>query len=81
MPVSFPLLAEVVSPKDLAEDLLAKAKEYLEAGSLEVWLLFSKSSWVLVISQDNTVLFKAREVAKTQIVLPGLSVAVDELMA
>ena len=81
LPASFPLLAEVVSPNDLAEDLLAKAKEYLEAGSLEVWLLFPKSSWVLVISQDNTVLFKSGETAKTQIVLPGFSVAVDELMA
>lgn len=79
--VSFPLLAEVVSPNDLAEDLLAKAKEYLEAGSLEVWLLFPKSSWVLVITQNNTVLFKSGEVAKTQIVLPGFSVQVDELMA
>lgn len=81
LPASFPLLAEVVSPNDLAEDLLAKAKEYLEAGSLEVWLLFPQSSWVLVISQNNTVLFKGGEVAKTQIVLPGFRVAVDELMA
>jgi Uma2 family endonuclease len=81
LPASFPLLAEVVSPNDIAEDLLAKAKEYLEAGSLEVWLLFPQSSWVLVISQNNTVLFKSGEVAKTQIVLPGFNVAVDELMA
>ncbi len=81
LPASFPLLAEVVSPNDLAEDVLAKAKEYLEAGSLEVWLLFPQSSLVLVISQNNTVLFKSGEVAKTQIVLPGFSVAVDELMA
>jgi hypothetical protein len=48
---------------------------------LEVWLLFPQSSLVLVISQNNTVLFKSGEVAKTQIVLPGFSVAVDELMA
>ena len=81
LPASFPLLAEVVSPNDLAEDVLAKAKEYLEAGSLEVWLLFSQSSWVLVISQNDTVLFKSGEVATTQIVLPGFTVAVDELMA
>ncbi len=81
LPASFPLLAEVVSPNDLAEDLLAKTKEYLEAGSLEVWLLFPQSSWVLVIGQNNTVLFKSGEMAKTQIVLPGFSVAVAELMA
>jgi hypothetical protein len=45
---------------------------------LQIW---DAPSWVLVISQNNTVLFKSGEVAKTQIVLPGFSVAVDELMA
>lgn len=78
---SFPLLAEIVSPSDFADDVFAKAQEYLKSGCLEVWLLFPKSSWVLVITQSGVVLFKPGEVARTQIVLPGFSVAVDELMA
>ena len=78
---SFPLLAEIVSPSDFADDVFAKAQEYLDSGCLEVWLLFPKSSWVLVITQGEVVLFKPGEVAKTQVVLPGFSVAVDELMA
>ncbi|NJK74153.1 MAG: Uma2 family endonuclease [Richelia sp. CSU_2_1] len=78
---SFPLLAEIVSPSDFADDVFAKAQEYLKSGCLEVWLLFPKSSWVLVITQNGVVLFKPGEVARTQVVLPGFSVAVDELMA
>ena len=78
---SFPLLAEIVSPSDFADDVFAKAQEYLASGCLEVWLLFPKSSWVLVITQNQVVLFKPGEVAITQVVLPGFSVAVDELMA
>ena len=78
---SFPLVAEIVSPSDYADDVFAKAQEYLDSGCLEVWLLFPKSSWVLVITQGDVVLFKSGEVAKTQVILPGFSVAVDELMA
>ena len=81
LPQSFPLLAEIVSPSDFADDVFAKAQEYLESGCLEVWLLFPKSSWVLVITQSQVVLFKPGEIAITQVVLPGFSVAVDELMA
>lgn len=81
LPQSFPLLAEIVSPSDFADDVFAKAQEYLESGCLEVWLLFPKSSWVLVITQGGVCLFKSGEVARTQVVLPGFSVAVDELMA
>ncbi len=81
LPVSFPLVAEVVSPTDLADNLFAKAKEYLESGCQEVWLLFPESYWVLVITINQTYLFKSGESAKTQIVLSGFTVGVDELMA
>ncbi len=81
LPVSFPLVAEVVSPTDLADNLFAKAKEYLESGCQEVWLLFPESYWVLVITINQTYLFKSGESAKTQIVLSGFTVEVNELMA
>jgi Uma2 family endonuclease len=81
LPQSFPLLAEIVSPSDFANDVFAKAQEYLESGCLEVWLLFPKSSWVLVITQSQVLLFKSGEEARTQVVLPGFSVSIDELMA
>lgn len=81
LPQSFPLLAEVVSPTDLADELFVKAQEYLQSGCQEVWLLFPESRWVLVITQSQTFLYKPGEMASTQVVLQGFSVAVDELMA
>jgi Uma2 family endonuclease len=36
------LMVEVASPTDEAEDLLAKAHEYLEAGSRLVWLVYPR---------------------------------------
>lgn len=43
LPQSFPLIAEIISPTDLAEDVFAKANEYLESGCQEVWLVLPES--------------------------------------
>jgi Uma2 family endonuclease len=43
LPQSFPLIAEIASPDDSGEELFAKAKEYLESGCQEVWLVFPES--------------------------------------
>lgn len=80
LPQSFPLIAEVASPDDSAEDLFAKAKEYLESGCQEVWLLFPEARLVLINTQQRWLLFNADEVVSTQTVLTGFSVAVNELL-
>jgi len=81
LPQSFPLSAEIVSPTDLAEDVIAKAQEYLQSGGEEVWLVFPESRWIIVTTQNKRLVFTSGEVVSTQIVLPGFSVAVDELLA
>jgi Uma2 family endonuclease len=81
LPQSFPLIAEIVSPTDIAEDVFLKAQEYLQSGCEEVWLVFPESRLVLVMTQTQIVGFKAGEVVSTQEVLHGFSVAVDELLA
>ena len=81
LPQSFPLIAEIVSPTDIAEEVLLKAQEYLQSGSEEVWLVFPSSRLVLVMTQGQIVGFTAGEVVSTQRVLQGFSVAVDELLA
>jgi Uma2 family endonuclease len=82
LPQSFPLCAEIVSPTDLAENVLLKAQEYLESGGEEVWLVFPDSRWVMVITQEQGLMFASGQVARTQKkVLQGFSVAVDELLA
>lgn len=81
LPQSFPLIAEIVSPTDEAEEVFTKANEYLASGCREVWLILPESKWILVIAKEQRKLFTAAEVASTQAVLQGFSVAVDELLA
>ena len=80
LPQSFPLIAEVASFDDSAEELFAKAKEYLQSGCQEVWLLFPESQLVMINSQQRWLVFNPGEMVSTQTVLPGFSVAVDELL-
>ncbi len=81
LPQSFPLIAEIISPTDRAEEVFTKVREYLESGCQEIWLIFPESQWVLVITQQQQKLFNLGDVVSTQIMLPGFSVAVDELLA
>jgi Uma2 family endonuclease len=75
------LIAEVASPEDSAEELFAKAREYLQSGCQEVWLLFPESQLVLINTQQRWLVFNPGEVVSTQTVLQGFSVAVNELLA
>lgn len=81
LPQSFSLSAEIVSPRDLAEDVIAKAQEYWHSGGEEVWLVFPESHWIIVVTQTQRIGFISGEIISTQVVLPGFSVAVDELLA
>lgn len=81
LPQSFPLCAEIVSPTDLAENVLLKAQEYLESDGEEVWLVYPESRWVMVIIENQGLMFKSGQIVSTQKVLKGFSVAVDELLA
>ena len=78
---SFPLIAEIISPTDGAGEVFSKVKEYLQSGCQEVWLVFPESQWVLVITQQQQVLFNQGDVIRTQQVLDEFSVAVDDLLA
>ena len=81
LPQSFLLIAEVASPEDSAEELFVKAREYLQSGCQEVWLLFPESQLVLINTQQRWLVFNPGEVVSTQTVLQGFSVAVKELLA
>lgn len=81
LPVCFPLIAEVASPTDLAKDFFVKASEYLESGCQEVWLVLPQNKWIFVVTQAHRLWFAAGEIVSTQVVLPGFSVSVNELLA
>lgn len=81
LPQSFPLVAEIISPTDLAEDVFAKANEYLESGCQEVWLVLPESQWIVVLTQQQRLLFTKGERVSIQVILPDFSVAIDQLLA
>ncbi|RUT03476.1 hypothetical protein DSM106972_051150 [Dulcicalothrix desertica PCC 7102] len=79
LPQSFPLIAEIASPDDNAEDLFAKAKEYLDSSCLEVWLIYPENQWIIIFTKDKHLLLTLGETARTQVVLQGFSIAVTDL--
>lgn len=81
LPQSFPLIAEIVSPTDCAEDIFAKATEYLASGCEEVWLVLPESHWIAVITRSQRCLYTTGDIAKTENLLPGFAIAVDELLS
>jgi Uma2 family endonuclease len=80
-PQSFSLVAEIVSPTDEAEMIFSKAQEYLQSGCQEVWLVMPENRYVFVMTAEKRLWFAAGEVVRTQVVLPGFSMAIDELLA
>ena len=81
LPQSFPLSAEIISPTDLAENVFLKAQEYLESGGEEVWLVFCESKLIVIVTENQGLMFTSGQVVTTQKVLIGFSVAVDDLLA
>lgn len=81
LPQSFPLIAEIASPDDSGEELFSKAKEYLQSGCQEVWLIYPESLWIIIITQDQHSLLTVGQLVSTQTVLRGFSIPVDELLA
>lgn len=77
-----PLIAEIASPTDYAEELFAKAIEYLESGCEEVWLVFPEVKLIMVktIEQPWQV-FSSGQTVSAQKILVGFSIAVDQLFA
>lgn len=81
LPQNFPLVAEIVSPTDIAEDVFLKAQEYLASSCQEVWIVLPDSHLVFVVNHNQILGFRAGETVRTQQILADFSIAVDELLA
>ena len=81
LPHSFSLIAEIISPNDLAEEVFTKVREYLESNAQEVWLIFPESRWLMIMTTESQQLLQEDQNATTIKALPGFSIAVDELIA
>jgi Uma2 family endonuclease len=81
LPQSHPLIGEIISPTDCGEDIFLKAQEYLSSGALEVWLIFPRSKYIFIQTQEQNLWLNEKDIAKTQLVLPGFEIKVAELMS
>jgi Uma2 family endonuclease len=80
LPQSPPLVAEIASPTDVAEELFAKAQEYLNSSCQEVWLVFPEGRRILILTENKTFAFQAGDTVSTQVVLEGFKITLDELL-
>jgi Uma2 family endonuclease len=78
-PLGFPLVGEIASPDDSAEMLLAKAREYLAAGTEEVWILLPEAKVGFIVLADRLLVFSGDQTIATQRVLVGFSIGLAEL--
>lgn len=81
LPHSFSLIAEIISPNDVAEEVFTKVREYLESNAQEIWLIFPESRWLMIITAESQQLLSETQNATTIKVLPGFSISVGELIA
>jgi Uma2 family endonuclease len=79
LPQSFPLIAEVISSTDVANEVFAKASEYLRSGCQEVWLIFTEERLIVVLTQDSRKIYVADE-AIASTVLEGFVMSVNNLL-
>jgi Uma2 family endonuclease len=75
------VVVEVASPTDDAEDLLAKAHEYLRGGAELVWVVFPRVRQVYAYTQPNAApqVFTNEDTLNGGTAMPGFAVAVSAL--
>lgn len=69
----------MISPTDAANEVFAKANEYLRSQCQEVWSIFGEERLIVVLTQDSRKIYVADEVLTT-LVLRGFSITVNALL-
>jgi Uma2 family endonuclease len=77
------LAVEVVSPDEGADELMAKMKDYFEAGTEQVWVLFPEYNqlYQYIGEPSNVTGYTDRDTLDAGALFPGLTIAVSELFA
>ncbi len=74
------LVVEIVSPTDQVEELMAKIREYFEAGAKRVWVVHVEQALVYVYESPTRVVILAREATLDgNAVLPGFRLELASL--
>ncbi|MDX2267012.1 MAG: Uma2 family endonuclease [Bryobacter sp.] len=82
IPIPFPpdIAIEVLSPNELAVDVNRKVRDYLSAGTAEVWQLDEANGEIFVHTADAIRLLR-NEDALTSPLLPGFAATAKDLLA
>jgi Uma2 family endonuclease len=76
------LAVEIVSKNEGAVDLDRKVKQYLNAGTTSVWVVYSETRHVMVHRQSGEIRdCTAGQTMEEAELLPGLRIAVDEIFS
>jgi Uma2 family endonuclease len=78
-PLAPDLAVEVVSPGDSASLIHDKVRDYLQAGTRLVWIVYPSSRTVAVHTAQGAETFSGDDVLSGELVLPGFSLAVSEV--
>ena len=74
------LALEVVSKNDTAIDIDRKVRQYLQAGAVAVWLIYSETRHILVYRRPGEIrTYEAGQTIEEPELMPGLAIPVDEL--
>jgi Uma2 family endonuclease len=74
------LMAEVVSPNDLAEDIIDRVNEYFAAGTKLVWVVYPTQRFLYVYESPRQVrILGAADGLDGGVVLPGLRIPIASL--
>ena len=78
-PLAPDIAVEILSPSESAIDVRRKTRDYLRAGTKEVWLLDDANAEVLLHTKTGIIVLQGTEELDSAL-LPGFSVAVAELL-
>jgi Uma2 family endonuclease len=83
LPVAPTLAIEVMSPDDKAEEILIKVREYLEAGSEQVWVAYPSSKEIHqhLRGSSQVTVYSGDDVMKVDSLFPGLELSLTALFA
>ena len=80
IPFAPSIAVEVLSPSEHILDVTRKVRDYLAAGSKEVWLLDHANGELHVRTEDAIRLFQGDDIPQSPL-LPGFAVKVSQLLA
>lgn len=79
IPFAPDIAVEVLSPSEVAIDVNRKVRDYLSAGSKEVWILDHVNSELFIHTDSQIRLLKAQDALESPL-LPGFSAPVSDLL-